>query len=400
VEPPRIKGALWLERAETQRVLDALEKAGHVARAVGGAVRNTLIGEEAGDIDIATDAPPEEVKRACEAAGLKVVPTGLAHGTVTVVSGHIPYEVTTLRHDVETDGRHAKVAFTDDWEADARRRDFTMNALFCDRDGKILDLVGGYEDLLARRVRFIGDAAMRIREDYLRILRFFRFSAAYGRGQLDPDGLLAAVRARRGLDALSAERVRAELVRLIVARDAAPVVEVMAGTGILGDVLGGVAYLPAFGRLAARDSQTRRAPDAMLRLGALAVRIAEDTERLAGRLKLSSAEAAGLELAARQDELARLKPRLLLYRLGPERFRFVLRLAEALDGRERDGVLGLPERWQAPRLPLRGDDLIGLGATPGPALGAVLARIEAEWIAADFSTGRAALIERAKELLG
>jgi tRNA nucleotidyltransferase/poly(A) polymerase len=318
---------------------------------------------------------------------------------VTVVSGHIPYEVTTLRHDVETDGRHAKVAFTADWEADASRRDFTMNALYCDRAGQILDLVGGYNDLLARRVRFIGDAAMRIREDYLRILRFFRFSATYGEGRLDAAGLLAAIRARRGLDGLSAERVRAELLRLLVAREAAPVVEAMAETGILIDVLGGVAHIPAFARLAALDRQRGRGPEAMLRLAALAVRLPEDAARLVARLRLSNAEAAGLELAGRHRELAREEPRPLLYRLGPERYRFVLRLAEVLDGRDRSEAIALPESWQAPRLPLRGDDLIGLGAIPGPALGALLAKLEAEWIAADFRLGREALIARARALL-
>src|SRR5581483_10750916 len=200
---PSLAGADWLVRPETQAVFRALAARGHAARAVGGAVRNALLGRPVIDIDIATPARPEEVMEAARAAGLAAVPTGIAHGTVTVLAAHVPHEVTTLRRDVETHGRHATVAFTDDWEADARRRDFTINALYCSGEGEVFDPLGAYPDLASRRVRFIGDAHERIREDYLRILRFFRLTAEYGEGPPAPEGLAACVAEREGLGRLS-----------------------------------------------------------------------------------------------------------------------------------------------------------------------------------------------------
>ncbi len=403
--PPRIKGAEWLERHETQAVFAALATAGHAARAVGGAVRNTLLGTPVADIDIATSAPPQEMMRAAALAHLKVVPTGLAHGTVTIVSGHIPYEVTTLRQDVETFGRHAKVAYTTDWEADARRRDFTMNALYCDARGEVLDCVGGYGDLLARRVRFIGDPLARIREDFLRILRFFRFSATYGEGRLDAAGLEASIGERAGLDGLSGERIRAELVKLLIAPHAAPAIAAMAHAGLLGRILGAIGHLPAFSRLADTDQRHGDTPEPMLRLAALAVRIEEDAERLAMRLRLSNAETDLLKLAARHRELATIdderSARAALYRFGTARYGFALRLAEALDPvaaskADRRQLLQLPARWQPPRLPVTGADLIALGFKPGIALGRVLGRLEADWIAEDFAPTRDDLLARAR----
>ena len=217
--------------AETQAVLAALRRAGHEGRIVGGAVRNALMGKPVADIDIATPATPEQVMRAATAAGLHVIPTGLQHGTVTVVANHVPHEVTTLRRDVATDGRHATVAFTQDWAADAARRDFTINALYCDADGTVHDPLGGYPDLVARRVRFIGSADQRIAEDYLRILRFFRFHAEYASGPLDAGGLAACVRGRDGLARLSAERIRAEMLKLILAPGALAALEAWRRTG-------------------------------------------------------------------------------------------------------------------------------------------------------------------------
>ena len=236
-EPPNLAGADWLTRPQTRAVLAALAAKGFAARAVGGAVRNALLGRTVGDIDIATSARPEEVIAAARAAGLAAVPTGIDHGTVTVIADQVPYEVTTLRRDVATDGRHATVAFTDDWEADARRRDFTLNALYCDAEGQVFDPLGGYPDLVAQRVRFIGDAHERIREDYLRILRFFRFTAEYAAGPPDAAGLAACVSEREGLTRLSAERVRQELLRLLVAPRAAELVRAMQDYGILALVL-------------------------------------------------------------------------------------------------------------------------------------------------------------------
>ncbi|MBN9263737.1 MAG: CCA tRNA nucleotidyltransferase, partial [Hyphomicrobium sp.] len=236
--PTSLAGAPWLERPETRAVLSALAAAGHEARIVGGTVRNALLGEPVTDVDIATTATPDETMAAARAAGLDAIPTGVSHGTVTIVAHHVPFEVTTLREDVETFGRHARVAFTADWAADARRRDFTINALYCDANGTISDPLGGLADLAARRVRFIGDARERIREDALRILRFFRFHARYSAEAIDAEGLAACAAERHLLAKLSAERVRAELLKLLDAPGAARAIAVMAAYGFIVEILG------------------------------------------------------------------------------------------------------------------------------------------------------------------
>ncbi|MEZ5773973.1 MAG: CCA tRNA nucleotidyltransferase [Hyphomicrobiaceae bacterium] len=403
---PSIASADWLCRQETQALFAALCRDGFEARAVGGTVRNTLMGLPVADVDLATDAPPAEVTRLAEAAGFKVVPTGLEHGTLTVVVDRHPFEVTTLRHDVETFGRHARVAFTGDWEADARRRDFTMNALYATASGRVLDPIGGYGDLVQRRVRFIGDARARIREDYLRILRFFRFHATYGRGGLDEEGLAAALAEREGLVRLSAERVRAELVRILAASGAVPVVEAMAQTGFLTTTLAGVAHLAAFARMVGQDMAAGEPAEAMLRLATLAVRIPEDAERLTGRLRLANAEHEALMrlVAPRPKGTADMTDqaaRALVYRLGPgatAALRYDRALAgegdEAADRRWRE-LVALARDWQPPVLPVRGADLIALGLPPGPDLGRLLARLEEAFIAEDFVTRREDLLARA-----
>jgi poly(A) polymerase len=241
--------APWLREAPLGDLLAVLDRDGEEARVVGGAVRNTLLKEPHGDIDIATTAVPQEVARRVTAAGFKPVPTGIEHGTITVVAAGRPFEVTTLREDVETFGRHAKVAFGRDWRRDAAPRDFTMNALSASRDGTVHDYVGGLADIVARRVRFIGDAAARIAEDYLRILRFFRFHAAYGNGAPDPEGLAACIAARAQLERLSRERVRMEMLKLVVAAHAVPALAVMSEAGLLLAVLGGVSLLVSFSNM-------------------------------------------------------------------------------------------------------------------------------------------------------
>ena len=232
-EAPSLAGAEWLKRRETSAVFGALQGDRIETRAVGGAVRNALLGLPVTEIDLATTAEPESVMALAQEAGLKAVPTGIDHGTVTVIADGLPFEVTTLRRDVETFGRHAKIAYTTSWEEDAKRRDFTLNALYADRDGKVFDPLGSYDDLAAGRVRFIGDAEARIKEDFLRILRFFRFHAYYGKGDMDAAGLKAAVKLRAGLEQLSAERVAGELRRILVAPQAPRAVEacrVLAGS--------------------------------------------------------------------------------------------------------------------------------------------------------------------------
>ena len=252
--PPSLKDAAWLQQSETKRVFAALAAPGIETRAVGGAVRDTLLGLPVSEVDLATTALPEKVIALARGADLKAVPTGIEHGTVTLVAGGVPFEVTTLRRDVETFGRHATVAFTEDWEEDARRRDFTLNALYAGSDGELFDPLGGYADLVAGRVRFIGDAEARIKEDYLRILRFFRFNAYYGKGAFDAEGLAACVRLRDGLDLLSAERVAGELRQLLVAPQAVRAVEALFDYGLLTQLLGGVPRLMRFERLVAAEA--------------------------------------------------------------------------------------------------------------------------------------------------
>ncbi|MHA1517369.1 MAG: CCA tRNA nucleotidyltransferase, partial [Alphaproteobacteria bacterium] len=279
--PPSLDRAQWLVRPETKRAFAALSGDTGATRAVGGAVRDALLGLPVSDVDLATTLPPEKVIVRARGAGLKAIPTGLEHGTVTIVADGTSFEVTTLRRDVETFGRKASVSFTEDWAEDAARRDFTLNALYAGADGTLFDPLGGYPDLAAGRVRFIGDPVRRISEDYLRILRFFRFNASYGRGALDAEGLSACVRERAGLRLLSAERVAAELKRLMVAPRAAEAVSVLFTHGLLCDILGCVPRLPRFERLVEVEAALGRAPSSVLRLAALAVFVPEDAKRLA-----------------------------------------------------------------------------------------------------------------------
>lgn len=395
----RIAEAAWLREPPLSTLLEALNRDGEEARVVGGAVRNALIGEPVREVDVATTATPDEVTRRAGAAGFRVVPTGIEHGTVTVVLDGRSYEVTTLRQDVETFGRHAKVAFGRDWRADAERRDFTMNGLSASPDGTVHDYVGGIADLEARRVRFIGEPAKRIAEDYLRILRFFRFHASYGHGAPDADGLAACIRARDGIESLSRERVRMETMKLLVARHATAALAVMAETGLLIQVLGGVPHLASFSNMAKLEHALGLDADPARRLGALGARIAEDAERLWQRLRLSNAEHDRLASMAR--EWWRVTPdaraaRALLYRLGPERFTDRVMLAwtrspASADDASWRSLAALPGHWTAPAFPLKAADFIARGIAKGPALGAALRAAEEAWIAADLPADPAAI---------
>src|ERR1700694_3945230 len=292
--------APWLKSGPTARVLQLLDGNGEEARVVGGAVRNALLKIPTGDIDIATTALPAEVIRRAKAAGIKTVPTGIEHGTVTLVVEAQPFEVTTLREDIETFGRKANVAFGRDWVRDAQRRDFTINGLSVDADGVVHDHVGGLDDIAARRVRFIGDPNQRIAEDYLRILRFFRIHAAYGSGEPDRAGYLACIAARAGLATLSAERVRMEMLKLMVAEGAAVAVTAMADGGLLLPIFGGVAYTGPFTAMISAERMLGWKPDAIRRLGALAVAVTEDAKRVATRSRLTNAETKALDSMGHQ----------------------------------------------------------------------------------------------------
>lgn len=404
---PSLRDADWLQRAETRELLSALNTEGHIARAVGGAVRNALLGEPVRDIDIATTSPPDVTTRLADKAGLKTIPTGLEHGTVTVVAHHTPFEVTTLRTDVETFGRHARVAYTDDWSADARRRDFTINALYCDADGTVHDPLHGYPDLIARRVRFIGNAEDRIREDYLRILRFFRFSADYANGALDPDGQRACIALREGLDSLSRERVRAELLRLLVAPHATSVVPIIAGE-FLTRLLPDPPNARLFERIVSIERDRSTQPDAIRRLGALSGARPGAALHLRDALRLSSKEFERLARLTMPDPAfdpasAEHDAKAFIYRHGAPAFVDGMMIAAARNGTsptnpDFSARLGLADRWQPPSLPVRGSDIINLGIPAGPRVGRIFAAFEDWWIGADFPQDPAQLANRLAQL--
>lgn len=386
---PRRIDAPWLTNGPAGQVLLLLNGDGEEARAVGGAVRNALMERAVDEIDIATTAVPEEVIRRAKAAGIKSVPTGIEHGTVTLVVNGAPVEVTTLREDVETFGRKAKVMFGRDWQRDAQRRDFTMNGLSASIDGVVHDYVDGIKDVDARHVRFIGDPDTRIAEDYLRILRFFRIHAAYGEGAPDREALLASIRGRDGMAGLSAERIRSELIKLLIAPGALMAVEGMIDAGLMTRITGGVCYPGSLRKMIAIAA----APDPMLRLGALCVAVTEDAKRLTQRLRLTNEENKTLDSMGhrwwRLKGMDEARARQRLYRLGAVRYRNRMLLAWARDGGDSDTaawkqLLALPERWTPPVFPLKAADFIARGIAKGPALGHVLALAEDAWMANDF----------------
>ncbi|MCZ0811308.1 CCA tRNA nucleotidyltransferase [Roseovarius sp. EGI FJ00037] len=377
----------WIERPATQAVCRAIEQGGHQALFVGGCVRNAILGAPVHDIDIATDAHPETIMALAEGAGMKPVPTGLEHGTVTVVSDHIPHEVTTFRRDVETYGRHAVVAYSGDVAEDARRRDFTMNALYARPDGTVIDPLDGLKDLKARYVRFIDDPAQRIHEDYLRILRFFRFHAWYGDPQagLDADGLAAVAAHLDGLSGLSRERVGAEIVKLLNAADPAPSVAAMRACGVLAIVLPG-SDDKALAPLVYLEQQAGIAPEPMRRLAALG------GDGVSGRLRLGKAQSKRLSLL-RQEASKVMTAEELGYRHGAEMGVDVLLLRSALLEVPLDPALCdvVAESAQA-TLPVTPHDL--MPEYSGPALGARLAELERLWIDSGFRLTRDELLAR------
>jgi len=364
------------------------------ARLVGGVVRDTLLARPVADIDLATPSPPEMVTAALERAGLRALPTGVAHGTVTALAHGRSFEITTLRADVETDGRRATVAFTTSWQADASRRDFTLNALSLTRDGWIHDYFGGIPDLIAGRIRFVGPAALRLAEDRLRTLRFFRFFAIYARTAPDEGTLTALAAAAQDLGRLSAERVWSELKRLLAAPEPRPALALMRRLGVLGAVLPEVRDLAPLDRLAALGAS----PDPLLRLAAL---ISRDSAPLAERLRLSSAEAEHLArlrtgpVPAPDADAATLR-RLLAEE--PADLLIARSLLAGIGGEAGGRLRARLATRPRPIFPLAGRDALAVGMSPGPAIGAALAAVRAWWLAggciADAAACRAALLTR------
>lgn len=366
----------WRHWPGLDRLAEALGDG--AARYVGGAVRDTLLGLPVTDVDVATVHPPERVVQLLERAGIKVIPTGIAHGTITAVASGTVIEVTTLRHDLDTDGRHATVAFTDDWQADAARRDFTINALYADpASGAVFDYFGGLDDLAARHIRFIGDPLQRIAEDHLRILRFFRFLARFG-DTPDPAALAACVARANDLMALSRERIRDELLKLLVAQDAVSVTRLMVEQGVLKPVLpeidtSGVARLDA---LAAAERAAGIAPHPIRRLAALLPRDPRANDTIGARLKLSKAERQALASSI-DDDLSE-NARALAYRITPERAVDRLLLAGQPDAAAT--IAG----WTPPVLSVTGGALIERGLRKGPDVAKALHRVRDLWVAEGF----------------
>jgi poly(A) polymerase len=401
-----LAGQDWLCAPDSRRVLRALTAGGRPARFVGGCVRDGLLGREpAGpDLDLATPEPPERVIELLEHAGLKAIPTGLSHGTVTAVADGRRFEITTLRRDVATDGRHATVTFTDDFEADAARRDFTINAMSCDGEGRLFDYFGGRPDLAAGRVRFVGPAAQRIAEDFLRILRFFRFLAHYGRLPADAEALAACAAAAPKIAQLSGERVQTEMRKLLQAKDPLPALDLMRAGGVLAHVVPGMPDENRLARLLALAPEA----DWLLRLAALLRGQADVAGEVASRWRLSSRDAERLLMLV-EEPLPPLRAtpaarRQALHRLGAEPFSDLVRLAAAADPANDAGAalaeaLAETASWQQKPLPITGHDVMGLGLPAGPAVGEVLAKVEGWWIASNFAPDHAACLEQARAFL-
>ena len=399
----------WMKAAPTRAVMGALTAAGgaDAARFVGGCVRDTLSGHEVGDIDIATPLTPDQVIAALTAAGLKAVPTGIEHGTVTAVSGGKPFEITTLRRDVETDGRRAVVAFTHDWAEDAQRRDFRLNALYADVEGQVFDPTGGgVADAKAGRIVFVGDPETRIREDALRILRFFRFQAWYGKGEPDPAGLAACEKRKGLLGGLSAERVAKELLKLLAADDPRPAVRLMAATGVLSIVLPQAQGIGRFERLVGIETDQLFQCDPDLRLASLLPDDPAVGAKVAEALRLSNAQRDRLVAMLGTDQrivswMSPREARRAVYRLGVDAFcdRVLLTWAgvdhPAATPQWR-ALLPMAQSWPRPTFPLTGDQVIAAGVPKGPLVGAVMREVEDWWIDHDFLDDPMSLVERLK----
>ncbi len=413
-----VAGEKWFQEPRLRRVMDLLNADGGEGRVAGGAVRNALMGMPIADVDLATTLVPTDVMARAEAAGVKAVPTGIDHGTVTLVIDGRGFEVTTLRRDVATDGRRADVAFGTDWQEDANRRDLTINALYADARGRIVDLVGGIADIETKTIRFIGEAEERIREDYLRILRFFRFFAHYGSGRPDAAALKAIARTRDGMGQLSAERIWQELKKLLTADDPSRALLWMRTTGVLTLIVPesekwGIDEIPA---LVDAGKAFGWVPDPLLRLAAI---VPPDRERLAAmaaRLKMSKAEAAYFDHWAKapeiEDGLSGTALDRMLYRNGADGLVVRLKLKLALVRRKAIGnvsmmaevtrlsdLLARAEKWTAPKFPLSGVDVQALGIQPGPQIGTLLGSIEGGWVGGNFAEGRDALLKRLEALV-
>ena len=387
----RITGK-WLNEPCLQTVFATVAAAGGEARVAGGAVRNAVMGETVGDIDFATTLSPQKIIEIFEAAGHSVYPTGIDHGTVTVVINNRTYEITTLRKDVTTDGRRAVVSFTDDWQEDALRRDFTMNALYCDADGKIYDYTNGYDDILRNRIIFVGAPTQRIKEDYLRILRYFRFLSVYENLKADKASLAACIKLKKGLLSLSAERIAQEMFKLLSGSKAASILRLMVKQNVLKNIIAPTDEFRTISRLP---------PDPILR----AFVLAKNPSALREAWRLSNDQTKRieslLETTLPSPKLRENEQRRILYEVGAQTWRDSVAVAWAksrapLTDRAWKRMVSLPTRWVPPTFPISGRDLIELGHRPGPDMGVDLKQLEERWIALDFRPSKQDLLESLK----
>lgn len=384
-----------------RHLMDIIAANNGEARIVGGAVRDIVLGRPAGDIDLAVNLAPPRVIEILSAAGIKTVPTGLAHGTLTAVIDRVGYEITTLRRDVTTDGRHAEVAFTDDWQSDAARRDFTFNALYLARDGGLTDFFGGVDDARAGRVRFIGNAATRIEEDVLRILRFFRFHAWFGQGAPDSEAVAACTRLAPLMPRLSAERVMRETLKLLAAPDPVAAWELMDDCGITAQFLPESKNLTQLEKLVTREGARNLPPQPLRRLAALLPPEPATIDAVGLRLKLSLRDAADLRSLSAlpqllQHHLASLTLRKIIYTEGMSAVAAALPLLDITDSDYRSAS-SIIAAWENPTLPIRGEDIVRMGIAAGPRVGAVLRHVEDWWRDGDFRADRATCLELARE---
>ncbi len=404
IDPPA-----WMSHADTSAVLDALTADGAIVRFVGGCVRDALLDRPVKDVDLATSDTPERTMALLEAAGIKAIPTGIDHGTITAVTEGRHFEITTLRNDIETDGRWAVVEYTDDWAADAARRDFTINALYADADGTVYDPVGGLPDLKAGRLCFVGEPAQRIEEDALRVLRFFRFFAYYGRSQPDTASLAACSAMADQVVSLSGERVAHELLRLLAAPDPLGALSMMAAAGVLQQILPEATRIEPIQMLRELESSAELEPDAILRLAAM---ISEDPKTgaaavaaIADRLRLSNADRRRLTgLVAPpvilNPEMSAQEMHVGLYGLGRTAFADLIWLTWARLGVAVSFMphIEMAASWDIPNFPLRGDDVKELGVSQGPEVGDLLQEVETWWIAGDFAADRRACLRKLRDL--
>ena len=407
----KLANQIWLKAAETRAVMEALEADGGTARFVGGCVRNALLGEPVTDVDIASTETPDRAQALLEAKGLKVIPTGIEHGTVTAVAEGRHFEITTLRVDVATHGRHADVEFTGDWLEDAKRRDFTMNALYADKDGTLHDPLGGQDDLKARVVRFIGDPHERIREDYLRILRFFRFHAWYGKGEPDAASLKACAEEKEGMKQLSGERIRVELFKTLTADEAPAAFRQMAASGVLSEVLPEASKLDRFENLVRieRDQLFTAEPSPVLRLAAMLDLDEAGVDALADRLKFSNKDRERLTAMLTDTTkivcyLSMREVRRALYNMGLELFKDRVMLGWAGERPDHNAfqwraMLAMADSWEKPQLPLDGAMMKAAGVPEGPEMGRVYREVEEWWVDSDFTDDEFSIIERLKAVV-